>query len=349
MNDLDEDLKCIKCQNVFESIPITLVPCGWVVCSHHLNMEQMKCFICPNEHELIKKKCVSTKIIEIKYLKYRLETLNKVNEENNQNDERLTDLKLQIKRQKERALNMIDNHYDNLLLTVKQNSAENQSKDKLYELTPLAVNLNLFGQLVKPNGTQIKIDSKKSSINMDLNQGSITNLNLQVPNQEPGDPLSPSYSMISIDSSTESNDNFDLNSNEQANVIDLNESNDDLDLELFEDKIFESLVEEQVNESVEELLDKTSHLNKRKLINETEDGEILSDNSDVYSPSLIELSKKKKRKSSSSDTSKEEEEEEKETVSERCRKTKISYKKILKLIKNYSFFFKLLKKNFKVL
>lgn len=153
MNNFDTDLQCVKCHNIFESMPITLVPCGWVVCSHHLDSDEIKCFICLSKHQLQKKHCVSTKTIEMKYLRYTLEkSLKELENINGKQsgincfDEKFTEIVNKIDSQREQAKILIEKHYEKIWLTLK----DSHRKDRVYELTPLAENIDLnnyFGRV----------------------------------------------------------------------------------------------------------------------------------------------------------------------------------------------------------
>lgn len=145
MNEIiDPDLKCIKCNQVFQSLPITLAPCGWVVCSHHIDSDQMTCLIC-NNHTLEKKNCITTKNIELKYMRYELENsiknLSKDVEnfkqiKNNPNgfiNEHFVDIKNKIEIQRAKVKKLVDEHFDQMYNYVSkmQSECKNKALDNL--------------------------------------------------------------------------------------------------------------------------------------------------------------------------------------------------------------------------
>lgn len=75
MNSFDQDLFCYHCNKIFESVPITLFPCGWVICSHHFGepMKTFHCNLCQTIHQVNFDQCIKTKTLEYKYLKYTIE------------------------------------------------------------------------------------------------------------------------------------------------------------------------------------------------------------------------------------------------------------------------------------
>lgn len=128
---IDEDLICAQCKRVFESAPLTQVPCGWVVCSKHLNTPMPMCAICPNKHYVIRENCVSTKNIESKYLKYKLEkTLNELEKllgdfKTIRNDPKdyvnayYSQIMYKLEQQRSQIKNLIDDHFDKIQNQIK--------------------------------------------------------------------------------------------------------------------------------------------------------------------------------------------------------------------------------------
>lgn len=145
---LSYDLTCYKCLNIFESMPITLVPCGWIVCSHHLNADTIKCFICTNEHEIIRNDCVSTKTIESKYKKYLIKNqLKNIESLNNPNGDSYEEILHKTESQREIAKLLLENHFEDIL-----NQAKCLEKDEIFELTSISEDINFeinFGH-IKP-------------------------------------------------------------------------------------------------------------------------------------------------------------------------------------------------------
>lgn len=155
------DLKCVKCSNIFESMPITLFPCGWVVCSHHLESTQTKCFVCPNQHDLIRSNCISTKTIEMKYIRYRLEnSLNQIKQfatklhSDTISTENVDEIVDQIQHQRFKAIELLDLHFYKLLAQVQEAKASNQIQ--IYQLTPLSSNIDFESQFGKVNVINLK-------------------------------------------------------------------------------------------------------------------------------------------------------------------------------------------------
>lgn len=123
-------------------MPITLVPCGWVVCSHHLSSDEIKCFMCPNEHLIQKKNCISTKTIETKYLKYIMENLQNSNDLSQSNYD--TILK-KIQNRREIVKLLVDEYFDGIVNNVKKNkiNCDSIGSTPRYELSELAEKSNL--------------------------------------------------------------------------------------------------------------------------------------------------------------------------------------------------------------
>lgn len=136
MDPDDQDLKCVLCRKIFQSMPITLVPCGWVVCSHHLNSDQMNCFICSNGHELVKKNCITTKPIEIKYLKFRLENSTQDLEKFGSTPNQILN---RIKLRKKKVIWFVEKHFDSMTRKVLRILRKNENNhDKiLFDLSDL--------------------------------------------------------------------------------------------------------------------------------------------------------------------------------------------------------------------
>lgn len=159
--NIDPDLICVKCKNVFESIPITLSPCGWVVCSHHLDSDVMNCFICRSQHQVQRKNCIPTKPIEIKFLKFRLDC---TNQELDKLEASTNSIINKIKRRKELISFYLDKHFDNMISKVQKVKNKfdlNANDDFIFELSQFNDNADfksLFGQV------KIKhVPSEKSS------------------------------------------------------------------------------------------------------------------------------------------------------------------------------------------
>lgn len=156
MNEKYSDLRCVKCRNIFESIPITLAPCGWVVCSHHLDSNVKKCIVCNSKHDLIKQNCLTTKSIEIKYIKYKLESSQiefsrfiqtKMSEKN------MDQLIVTINQRRELAKSKIFDYFEGLeseaKIIAKQNFAKsNESFQLEFEIPSNKIDFKaLFGKL----------------------------------------------------------------------------------------------------------------------------------------------------------------------------------------------------------
>ncbi|RNA03420.1 hypothetical protein BpHYR1_054507 [Brachionus plicatilis] len=128
----DEDLICFHCGKIFQSVPITLFPCGWVICSHHFGdlMKTFNCYMCSKNHPVNVDQCIKTKNLEFKYLKYKVnESLKKFEEEINELDQIKKDpvnylddvfVKLinKIDLQREMAKKQIDSYFDKLYGTI---------------------------------------------------------------------------------------------------------------------------------------------------------------------------------------------------------------------------------------
>ncbi|RNA27884.1 hypothetical protein BpHYR1_036540, partial [Brachionus plicatilis] len=128
----DEDLICIHCGKIFQSVPITLFPCGWVICSHHFEvlMKTFNCNMCSKNHPVNVDQCIKTKNLEFKYLKYKVnESLKEFEEEINELDQIKKDpvnylddvfVKLinKIDLQREMAKKQIDSYFDKLYGTI---------------------------------------------------------------------------------------------------------------------------------------------------------------------------------------------------------------------------------------
>lgn len=188
------DLKCVKCNKLFESLPITLVPCGWVVCSHHLDSDPVKCFICQNEHYLSKASCIPTKNIEIKYLKFKLEnslkSLNKdlenfklIQEDpRNYIHEFFDNVINKIDLQRETIKKSIDDYFGQMIDEIileknecQQNVAENLEIDQVEnDLKDLAKELNKENTLLELNRVvqsgSLIVESFKKDLNSAINQ-----------------------------------------------------------------------------------------------------------------------------------------------------------------------------------
>ncbi|CAF0889384.1 unnamed protein product [Brachionus calyciflorus] len=139
----EEDLKCAFCHKIFTSEPITLSPCGWVVCSHHTSIAtHFVCPICPAKHNISMNNCLKTKNIEIKYLKYKLaDSLEKldakiedINQIKKDPDHYINDffgeLINKIDIQRERVKLLVDNHFDGMLQMAKTSQSDCQNKVK---------------------------------------------------------------------------------------------------------------------------------------------------------------------------------------------------------------------------
>ncbi|CAF0889421.1 unnamed protein product [Brachionus calyciflorus] len=133
------DLKCVQCNKIFQSTPITLAPCGWVICSHHFgDFSEITCILCQDRHHVKKSDCVVIKTIENKYAKYKLQQsiseleldlekfksikqdpINHVNEFINQ-------IKNKVCLQKDNIQLLVDFHFDKIHQKLKSTQTECQ-------------------------------------------------------------------------------------------------------------------------------------------------------------------------------------------------------------------------------
>lgn len=67
---MTDHLKCNFCNKIFKSEPMHL-PCGWTVCSEHLNIQLMDCVVCKN-HKINLNDCHIARNIEISLLELKL-------------------------------------------------------------------------------------------------------------------------------------------------------------------------------------------------------------------------------------------------------------------------------------
>ena len=121
---VDSDLYCSKCNQIYKSDPVTLSPCGWVVCSEHL-YGCMNCFMCPDKHRI--QTTVTSKNIQIKFLNYTNEKSRKElrkylddirllsSDKNHFVDEHYKDLKFEIETRREIVKSTIEKHFDDML------------------------------------------------------------------------------------------------------------------------------------------------------------------------------------------------------------------------------------------
>ncbi|CAF0978619.1 unnamed protein product [Brachionus calyciflorus] len=171
----EQDLKCSYCQEIFKTLPTTLSPCGWVICSHHINFAEIFCPICPDNHIVLRKNCLTTKNIEIKYLKYnvkdslekldvKLEDMNQIKKDpEHYVNEFFGELINKIDIQRERVKLLVDNHFDEILKKAKASQSECQNRVKSnknfndFEYKEFKKKVETFQKTISEN--QISIES----------------------------------------------------------------------------------------------------------------------------------------------------------------------------------------------
>lgn len=267
MKDLDIDLKCMKCRKIFESMPITLVPCGWVVCGHHIESNEMKCFICPTKHNLIRSNCVSTKSIEIKFLQYKLENslkeFNQINTENNiettESSSNLFHLKNLLNKHRDQAKVQIDQYFDKIMSQIKED----------FELNPIVLRFDLHNDQVsliesskKHPEQEENITNSKLEIEKGIKTESVNEqiLNMIISDETESIPVDENNNKTSKTSDFSHNQNNNINNNSSLNppAETLNESVFDTSLfnesnNLVIDETYQSVNIEVCNEILDKL------------------------------------------------------------------------------------------------
>ncbi|CAF0889402.1 unnamed protein product [Brachionus calyciflorus] len=138
----DDDLICVYCKKIFQSSPLTLVPCGWVICSSHFDEYNgiLVCRNCCDLHVVYKNECFSTKSIEIKYENYKLEkSIKQIKTDINELEqikkepesyiyEHFSNLINQADIQREQIKILIDQYFDRILDYLNLTKEEHVSK-----------------------------------------------------------------------------------------------------------------------------------------------------------------------------------------------------------------------------